>query len=462
MARLAVWLGIAVLAAVPRFCYLGVVWVEEGYPLAAAAEMLRGKVLFRDVWFDKPPLFPLLYCLTGAQAGWPLRLLGAAFALLASWTASRAARSFGGGDREQLWAAALTAFGFTFYVHSSVLALTPDLLAVPFHFAAVAAAAAGAPFAAGLLCGAALCLNAKALFFLAACALWQWRAPLRLLAGFALPVLACAAWLAGSGALGPYFEQVWRWGAAYAREPLYQQPWIEFARRTLNWAGFHAALAAAAALALWRSRDRRLLAWVLISLAAVALGMRFFPRYYFHLLPPLVLLAARGMTALPGRQAAALALLLLIPAARFGPRYLAVARGEPWPDLAMFESSKQAAQALRTMSRADQTLFVWGYRPELYVLSGLPAGTRFLDSQPLTGVLADRHLTRSEPQMADWAERNRRELLRGPRPDWIADGLGPYNGSLSVERFLPAWMEGYSLAAEPPGYRIYRRNSAAR
>lgn len=462
MARRAVWLGIAALAVVSRFCYLGVVWVEEGYPLAAAAEMLRGKALFRDIWFDKPPLFPLLYLMTGAQAGWPLRLFGAAFVLLAAWTAARAARAFGGGEKEQLWAAGLTAFGFTFYVHSAVLALTPDLLAVPLQLAAVAAAAAGSPFAAGLLCGAALCLNVKAVFFLAACLLWQWRAPLRLTGGFALPVVACGAWLAGSGALTACWEQVWLWGAAYAREPLAGEPWLEFARRTLNWAGFHAALAAAAALALWRGRDWRMGVWLLLALAAVALGMRFFPRYYFHLLPPLVLLAARGFALLPRRRALALALLLLIPAARFGPRYAAVARGEPWADLAMFESSKQAAQALRTMSRAGETLLVWGYRPELYVLSGMPAGTRFLDSQPLTGVLADRHLTSSRASLPEWAERNRGELLSGPQPDWIADGLGPYNGSLAVEKFLPGWMRRYSLAAELPGYRIYRKSGGAR
>lgn len=460
MARRAVWLAILAAAVLPRLCYLDVVWVEEGYPMAAAAQMLRGETLYRGVWFDKPPLFPLLYFLTGAEPGWPLRLFGAAFVVLAAWTAARAARAFGAGEKERLWAAGLTAFGFTFYVHSAVLALTPDLLAVPLHFAAVASAAAGSPFAAGLLCGVALCLNVKALFLLAACALWQWRAPLRLLGGFALPVLVCAAWLAGTGTLTACWEQVWLWGAAYAREPLSGQPWLEFVRRTLNWAGFHAAFCAAAVYALWCGRDRQRALWLVISLAAVALGMRFFPRYYFHLLPPLVLLAARGFALLPPRPALALALLLLIPAARFGPRYVAVARGEPWADLAMFESSKQAAQALRTMSRTGETLLVWGYRPELYVLSGMPAGTRYLDSQPLTGVLADRHLATSRASLPEWAERNRRELLRGPRPDWIADGLGPYNGALAIVTFLPEWMAEYDAAGEVPGYRLYRRRAA--
>jgi hypothetical protein len=459
MVRRAVWLAIVAAALLARLCYVHVVWVEEGYPLAAAAEMLRGKMLYSGIWFDKPPLFPLVYWLGRAQAGWPLRLWGAAFVILAAWVAARAARAFGGGEKEQLWAAGLTAFGLIFYVHSAVLALTPDLLAVPLHLTAVAAAVSGRPFLAGLLCGAALCLNVKAIFFLAACALWQWRAALRLAAGFLLPVLVCAGWLAGAGALEACWQQVWLWGAAYAREPLAERPGLEFARRTLHWAGFHAALIAAAAVALWRERDRRWGLWLLVCLVAVALGMRFFPRYYFHLLPPVVLLAARGFALLPRRRAVLLALLLLIPAARFGPRYLAVARGEPWADLAMFESSKQAAEALQRMSRKGETLFVWGYRPDLYVLSRMPAGTRFLDSQPLTGVLADRHLVQSTPSMPEWAARNRSELMHGPQPDWIADGLGPYNDALAVEKVLPDLLAAYTMAAETPGYRIYRRRS---
>lgn len=461
MARRAVWLAVAAAALLSRLCYLDVVWVEEGYPLAAAAEMLRSKALYRDIWFDKPPLFPAFYLLSGAQAGWTLRLLGAAFVVLAAWTAARAARAFGGGEKERLWAAGLTAFGFVFYSHSAVLALTPDLLAVPLHMAAVAAAAAAGPFAAGLLCGVALCLNVKALFVLAACAIWQWRQAARLLAGFALPVAACAVWLYGAGALEDCWRQVWLWGAAYAREPLAADPWLEFARRTLNWAGFHAALVLAAVWAAWRERDGRRALWVLVSLAAVALGFRFFPRYYFHLLPPVALLAARGFALLPGRRAAALALLLAVPAGRFGPRYLAVARGEPWSDLAMFESSRQAAQRLRRWGRPGDTLLVWGYRPELYVMSGMRAGTRFLDSQPLTGVLADRHLTEAAPVASGWAEKNRSELFGGPRPGWIADGLGPYNGRLAVERFLGVWMPGYEPAGEVPGYRLYRRRGPA-
>ena len=77
--------------------------------------------------------------------------------------------------------------------------------------------------------------------------------------------------------------------------------------RTLNWAGFHAAIVIAAARrtglpARVPAERRRWLVWLLISLAGVAAGFRFFPRYYFQLLPVVVLLAARGFAEMRGRR----------------------------------------------------------------------------------------------------------------------------------------------------------------
>ena len=40
----------------------GIVWVEEAYPTAAAIQILDGKALYRDVWFDKPPLSASFIC----------------------------------------------------------------------------------------------------------------------------------------------------------------------------------------------------------------------------------------------------------------------------------------------------------------------------------------------------------------------------------------------------------------
>ena len=94
-----------------------------------------------------------------------------------------------------------------------------------------------------------------------------------------------------------------------------------------------------------------MIAWLLLSLVAVAAGWRFFPRYYFQLLPVMALLAARGYTLL-GRCRAVMLALLLIPLIRFGPRYVMLAndlahrRQSTWSDLALNEDSNAAADRI--------------------------------------------------------------------------------------------------------------------
>ena len=75
-----------------RMCHVEILWEGDGLPMAAARQMLGGKAIYRDIWFDKPPLVPSVYLLWGARAGWPLRLAGAIYALLACWIAFRFAR----------------------------------------------------------------------------------------------------------------------------------------------------------------------------------------------------------------------------------------------------------------------------------------------------------------------------------------------------------------------------------
>lgn len=449
-----------------RLCHAGVLWVEEAYPTAAALEMLRGRVLYRDLWFDKPPLFPLIYVLWGAAEGWALRLAGAMFvtvsAAAAWWTARRM-----GGEREGVLAAILLAFFLQFGVPSAVMALTPDLLLVPLHLAAIGCAVGGGPFAAGLLCGVGLLVNTKAALVLAACALWQWRQGHRLLSGFLGVQILAAAALASAGAFGAYWEQVWAWGAVYSRETFVEQPWKEGLRRTLNWAGMHAVLAAGAAWWFWKGRGTeraRLAGWVVLSVAGVALGARFFPRYYFHLLPVMAVLGARGLALLPARALLAVALLLAVPFVRYAPRYGDLAldamglRATAWRDLALERDSRAAAALLATERRPGDTLLVWGYRPELYVFTRIRAATRFLDSQPLSGVLADRHLTDATVTFPELAIRHRTQLGREARPSVIIDGLGPLNPRLAFFELsgFSAWAGEYEMIGRTQFSILYR------
>jgi hypothetical protein len=310
-------------------------------------------------------------------------------------------------------------------------------------------------------------VNGKALFVLAACAIWQWRRLPALAAGFIVPNVIGVAWLAANGSLDDYWIQVWQWGAAYSRDIPFQDVFSEGLRRSLNWAGFHAALLLAALFVFRPNEPRRreLAAWFVLSLAAVWLGGRFFPRYFFQLLPVAVVVAARGFVLAPKRLACVLAALLLITAVRFGPRYftlaadLAAHRSHQWPDLALEQDSRAAAQLLRAQALPGDSLLVWGYRPELYRLSGLHAGTRFLDSQPLNGVLADRHLRDSKPTFPALAAGNRQGLYQTNSPAWIADGLGPLNPSLAVfsTSGLAPWRDGYEQVAATRHFVIYHR-----
>jgi hypothetical protein len=160
--------------------------------------------------------------------------------------------------------------------------------------------------------------------------------------------------------------------------------------------------------------------------------------------------------------------LLLIPLIRFGPRYFLLARdlatSQPhhWSDVAMDQDSRAAASIARSLARPGDTLFVWGFRPELFVYTALPAATRFLDSQPLTGVPADRHLTQSAPVAADFTRPNREELARS-RPTLILDGLSLYNPALAMDRYqdLRAWLAQYREAGRTQGVVIYRLQTQA-
>lgn len=442
-----------------RLCHSGVVWVEEAYPTAAAIQLLDGKLLYRDIWFDKPPLAAYTYLLWDARIGVPLRIAGAVFVFLCCWMAWRFAREMW-SPREGMAAACFTGFFLTFGIPSAVMALAPDLLMVLPHIAAVYLAWRGRALLSGLTAGIAMLVNPKAVFVLAVC--WISLRLVRpgkpeayptatLLAGFALPNLAALAFFGG-----PYIQEVWKWGALYSKQAFALSTG---ATRTLTWAGFQSALVVAAGYAFWKEKQWRMAAWLLLSIAAVAMGWRFFPRYYFQLLPVMALLAARGYILL-GRYRVIVWLLLLIPLARFGPRYVTLARDlaqhrqTQWSDLAMNQDSRAAADQIGH----DGTLLVWGYRPDIFAYTRMKAGTRFLDSQPLTGVLADRHLTNSEVIAPEWAAENRRELA-GTQPDWIVDGLAAYNPALAISNYvdLKEWLANYQEAGRTHGSIIYQR-----
>lgn len=450
-----------------RLAHVGVLWVDEAYGIAAAQAMIDGHVLYRDLWFDKPPLYAWIYLLTGGNGGWPLRLLDALFCLGCCALAYGLARRLW-SDLEGRAAALLLAFFLLFGVPSATISLAPDLLTLPFALGAVWLAAEGRPARAGFVAGAALLANAKALFLLPVLLFYCWPAPFPVLFGFAGGLAMTPLFLIEEGALRAYIHQVWIWGSAYSRDTPFARPLSEGVLRTANWIGFHAALLLPASWFLVREpspKARRLAVWFLLALVAVAGGWRFYPRYYFAVLPVAVILAARGVWLMPLRwRVAVLAVALAIPAVRFGKPQAQLAlqtlRGQQatWSDLALYVDAQDAATRLRALAKPGDTLLVWGYRPEINVLADLPPATRFLDSQPLTGVIADRHLSSSEATFPELAAKHRAELTWS-QPTWIVDGLGPLNPSLAITAYpdLAPWISNYERVAETKATVTYRR-----
>ncbi len=393
--------------------------------MAAAVNLLAGRTLYSDFWFDKPPLFAYLYTLWGADPGVSLRIAGAVYVTLCAWLMARVAGHWRAG--------ALLAFFLIFEVPSAAMVLGPDLLTL----APVLAAALlrDRPVAAGAMIAVAFHFNVKAAVFLVLVSSWQGWISFAVLAA---PVLLWPG----------YYQQVIQWGSVYARDTFVEAPWTMGSYKTGAWLGFHAALVIAALRAKW---DRWMLLWLAAALVCVVGGLRFFPRYYFHLLPPLCLAASQGWPAL-GRFQWAAAALLVIPFVRYLPSYWRVERSG---DLAMFRDAQTAAA---TLTGSGGTILTWGYRPEIDAMARLPGGTPFLESQPLTCVFADRHLVSKQTNGEDAACASRRVSLTRYRPTFIVDGLGRYNPELAIARYpdLAQWMRQYKVVALTQGTIIYR------
>jgi 4-amino-4-deoxy-L-arabinose transferase-like glycosyltransferase len=471
------WILRAILILVPLFALLrlahwNLLWADEDYHVAAAVNILHGKVPYRDFWYDKPPLNAVFYLLIGGHAGVALRLLDAGYVLLACYLAYRLASSWW-SQKEGYAAAFLLAFFTTFYLPSAVIPFAADALMIVPHLAAIYYARKRRPVWAGLFAGIGFLFNTKALFVLAACGVFLLSLSqlLRLLVGFALPVLAGLGWAAVSGAWPGYCEQVWRWGLLYARNSPVAHPIQTGVSRTANWLGFHAALAAATAVCLVKTEIRgriKLSAWIVLSFIAVCLGTRFAPHYFLQLLPPLVIAASRGIVlALEMRRklaGAVFSALLLVPLIRFSPHYVtltfntAIHRQPRWSDVVMDLDSQRAAAQVLDLARPGDTLFVWGYRPDLYVYTHMSSDSRFWDSQPLTGVPADRHLSATNAIYGGPAAASREQLARS-HPTFIVDGLSLLNPRLSPQVYpeLRDWLRHYRLVARTNLSLIYRR-----
>jgi hypothetical protein len=422
--------------------------VDESVSALIAASWLEGGVPYRDAIDQRGPVTYLIYAAVFAATSvydmaavhWALLLLILASCFVV-FRLGRRLRPGAAGAAVGYLAALLVAVSSFTYRRSQMLAFHtewPLLL-----FAALAMllvwrglahgrrrdlVAAGACFAVGFLAKqpGLFDAGAAALFVL----LWQhrrgtlWSADtLRkaagLAAGFFAVVGLAVAYFAARGALGDFVFYFWTYNVEHYTAIV---PWSErldaidpfnhgrhyLTANPLLLLGSAVSIAAAAAG--WfrhRRTDGRLLLalWFLFGYFGASYSGRNFGHYFIQIIAPACLLAAwagvdawralaprrerwrgRADLAVAGRAAlvAALVLGLAIPLVRFSGE---IAGRTLWTERTAPPARVRLLAAIRERTAPGDSIFVWGYYPELYVLAPRRPASRYSNTNYLTGML---------------------------------------------------------------------------
>jgi hypothetical protein len=408
--------AVAWVVRLPVFCGTFASGDEATYSALAAA-LLDGQRLYSGAVDHKPPLLALFYAVHQALAGADgIHLVHAVSILVVVATAlllSEVAGRFGLNAAERRAAALIYVVAASTGPAKDVLAANGEVLMALPAVAAVWVAQSGGrpavPFqaaawrwpAAGVLAAAAGLVKYQGLAILAPLAVLA-AAGARprvlcaraagLLAGVALPLAALAGWSWQSGDSEEVLFWMWTYPLRYAGA---LDPWQAAAnalRMSAEWGLTSAGLLVAAARGWPAGRDlsesaaHSALRWVAAvwaagALAGVAAGGRFFLHYYLQLLPPLCLLAGRGlgcMAAAEGKRRA-LALtagLFLLPLAGYWVVNVAPGRFHP-VRTAADAVYREIGDFVQAQSRTGESLFVWGNSPEIYHYARRTMGTRF-------------------------------------------------------------------------------------
>ncbi|HKG22226.1 MAG TPA: glycosyltransferase family 39 protein [Blastocatellia bacterium] len=577
-AVLKLFLALVSISFLLRIFYAGHLYQDDGLWFTAAEEILRGKALYSEIYFDKPPGLPLLYAALFKLFGAHIIVIRL-FTVLYAVGVSAALYLFGShlyGRKAGMVAAAMFVVFSTTFTTGHVQGLNTDLLMLlPYTAGAYLMTRsvdigeglrrrAGVASAGGMLAGVAFQVNPKAAFdlvFFALILLYmtftragrEGESPRRAMGGVTgvragaragLLLYACAglgfmagslpflAYIAMNHALSDYKAYVWDWGSLYASYYPAAKIFGTGLAQTIQYFGLNNTLLVAlifvvavtvrkpgpdaetAAGAGYRSEAVRrsnviALAWLAASYAGLAVGGRFFGHYFLQALPALCLtgasgilgidqwLKARDLRARPWltrrRVLALLALGFAFTLVRFHGRTAALAsdllrkgKGEAttsWFHERLNREERMAAAAVREYSgdidlsgleslreasgpagAVEDYLFVWGYRPEIYYWSGLPPASRYLSSQPLTGVPADVHYFGGEHRAlldeTTTAEARAKLVsdLKLHQPKYVVDELGFFNADLSLEDFpeLREFMKKYKKLGATGRFLIYR------
>ena len=417
---------------------------DEGVYATIAQGLLHGKVPYRDLFDNKPPLvygwYAFSFMIFGEHLAAPriLASLLLSFTTLSIFGQARIVFSRG----VAYCAAALFGLstGLPFVaLHANTEAYMLLPLATAFLAFTIGMRRSSMRWMclAGALCAIAMMTKQVAVWNLLGLAgvatVWRWRddglrwTTLRpaamLTAGAALAVALIAIPFAATGSLGELFYANVSYNWLYVGVLSYGERLADFSEGFIFFSAVAAPLVAGAFWGLLTVVFRRkqpfdylIIVWAAASAAGVAMGGRFFPHYFLHLLPAMaVLTAVVGYERLARRRieplsrpALGLALLLvaaslttngvLYLAPRLAERHVAqnVYEQKEWED-----ASQALAQYVKERTGPEDKIFNFGREAQIYFYADRQPAVRYFsdwpfwwDDQTLNQTVAALRLTR--------------------------------------------------------------------
>ncbi|HEY2931111.1 MAG TPA: hypothetical protein VGK99_05140 [Acidobacteriota bacterium] len=479
--------GLVLLAVALRARYLDWVtidWDEDLYR-AYAQDLLRGKLLYRDIWDHKPPgifyLFALIRLLNpslqffrivaiawGAGCGLILyaigrRLWGFGAGCLAflGWTAATA-DTWGSQSNSELFFTLFTLAGVWLFVccrlprqqlpeagtetgfaQLSCFVLVGLFCGMAFQFKPVTLA----DFAAVLLTAAVTPQKARRQFLSMA------------ILGFLLPSLAVFLFFACHGLLGEWLYAVYTYNFRYVSDPIVEV--LQYGPRNLKDVLLDKSplfLPGFAGLGLMARRERREVRfffwfWVILSFLSISLGLKFLKHYFLQWMAPMSLAAGYYLAKpLPGhevvRRAMLAGFLVWVASITYFQAPDLVKKIQDWRPVPVISGGEAGRTAAFLNSRlSGQSVYVWrSPYLSLYWLTGGRPATRFLFW---------RHLTRRP--LVSWIEDEWQAALSARPPDVIINSELP-NSSLKSDLFMRQFIrERYRILRRLRVLTIYER-----
>lgn len=487
---------------------------DHGEFAATAQVILDGGIPYRDVWNPKPPAVLYLYAAIIKVAGPHMMALRGADLIAAMITAALLTRM---GRR--LWGAtggavAGLGYGALYFANRAEDLAQNDgfmMVAMVISVSLLWKSRARTPhiwlMMAGLACGWAVAFKYPTGLWALFLFLWllfdrQCDNRERLVAGLFFAIGGLVVWsviggyLLAHGALMDLWESIIA-TTGYTQLGISSNAWVFFLvglRYFFIDHQFGPMMLALGSLAVWPSAGGRkarysfLWGWLMVSTAMVCVQFKFYDYHWLPVLPPLALLMGGGTLALrdllgwllermgsKGGQKTAIWLAsgLVLGYLVFRVISYPWLVGHGWRCLASDETAYLArfsgeqddypvnlevARYVAARSSAEDTLFIWGFEPVVYVLSDRRPATRFIYNYPLVG---DWYPSR-------WRDQTVAQLRQSP-PAFILvlenDSLSSVTGkntdsATQLQDYGPLLQvieEGYVLEKKIGNFQIYHR-----